>query len=231
MYQKRGIFITVVLLGTILLQAQQLPIFTQNREYHGYINPASVNSNFLWNEYNISAGVSYRKQWANTSFTPRTLLVRGEYVYNSGGAIGLVTGGYIIKEEYDPFSLTGFVARIGGLTLGDKSYGGRDISVRALSIGFTGGFMQYRLNSTGLTIRDADDTNIVNAVAIAPEIGAGIFYHQKFGYRKGHAFYIGLSSPQILGTTFLLENGIGRVEYTKVSHYYGLGQFNKGSTF
>jgi len=221
MYQKIGLFFLLFFIGYNQLLSQQTPLFTQYREYHSFINPASINSDYIWNEAPLSFGISSRTQWANQAFTPRTFFLRGEYVYNSGGTFGLVSGGYIIKDNYDPFSVTGVIGRIGVLTLGDKGFGGRDHHARSLSIGFSGGILQYRLNTTDLiTPALVDET--INTKATAPELGVGIFYQQKMGRYSDNAIYFGLSSPQILGTTFEIGAGSSQASFTKQAHYYGL---------
>jgi len=49
---------------SLITQAQQLPIFTQYRENHGYINPASISSDYMTYYHNLYFGAPYRLQWA-----------------------------------------------------------------------------------------------------------------------------------------------------------------------
>jgi len=217
MHQKLFIPLFFFIGWQSICSAQQLPLFTQYREYHGFINPASINSDYLWNEYPLSFGVSSRTQWKNQSYTPRTLFARGEYVYSGRGSLGFVSGGYIIKDDIDPFSSTGIHLRLGVLSLG---LGGDHFS-RALSVGFTGGLTQYRLNTTELNIRDIDDEEIVNATAIDYDLGVGVFYHQRLGGAYDF-IYVGASIPQIRNNQFQLNDGIAQINYQKNRHYYGL---------
>jgi Type IX secretion system membrane protein PorP/SprF len=121
------------------LFAQQLPIFTQYRESHGYINPASINSDFLTSEYNMNFGSSYRQQWAGVTGSPTDILLHGEYLKKSRSNFHLLIGGTFLKDETAPISVTLEQVRIASVMADDPFYG-------AFSVGISAGAAQYRLD-------------------------------------------------------------------------------------
>ncbi|MDQ3015999.1 MAG: type IX secretion system membrane protein PorP/SprF, partial [Bacteroidota bacterium] len=61
------------------MKAQQLPLFTQYREFQGIINPASISHDYLfWEGYTTSFGISYRNQWSKIKGGPVTSTIRAE---------------------------------------------------------------------------------------------------------------------------------------------------------
>ena len=149
--------------------SQQLSLFTQYRENQTIINPAAVGSNFLSYEQNLSFGISYRVQWQGFEGSPKTSLLRGEYLFDNGGSVSLITGGYIISDQTGPTGFTGAYGRIGGVLSDDPYYSG-------LSVGLSFGAVQYRVNSSEIRLRqggDILDGKDVNQ--IYPDVGVGVF--------------------------------------------------------
>ncbi len=212
------------------LHAQQLPLFTQYREYQGMINPASVNSDFFNYGYNLSAGISYRNQWVGIPGSPSTQVVRGEYLLNSDNAYGFLGGGYLINDQAGPISMTGFYLRAAGVALvpDDDPYNG------GLNIGITGGLVQYRLNSDEFKPRDPGDLNtMLDQFKLHPDVGVGLFYYYRMDGRRafrGDVLYIGLSVPQILGLNVEFGEGDEVLAVDRIQHYYGtVGYYKRTS--
>ncbi len=103
----------LICLVHLTAQAQQLPIFTQYREYQSFINPAAVSSDYFTYEYNLSFGASYRRQWLDFNDSPRNLFVRGEYVGKTQGKAHLIAGGYFLRDDTHPISFNGAYGRVG----------------------------------------------------------------------------------------------------------------------
>jgi len=198
--------------------AQQLPLFTQYREYHGYINPASLNSDYFTYSYNFSVGISHRQQWSGYEDGPSTQVIRGEYIHDSGGAFGLVTGGYLLNDKTDPMGFTGIYGRIAGLATSDPEWGG-------LSIGVSFGAVQYRVDASKFNARDRSDLLIQEDQSkIFPDVGVGVYFYKRMegGFFDGDNFYAGLSIPQTLGLNLDYTNENGAFSTKRIQHFYGL---------
>lgn len=212
--------ILLFLIGSITQSiAQQLPVFTQYREFHGIINPATLNSDYTNYEYNLSFGVSSRIQWSGLEGAPRTSLVRGEYIFDNHGT-GLLVGGYILQDRTGPTSTTGVYGRIAGIISdGDPYFGG-------LSIGLNFGAAQFRIDASDIEFVDAGDfAGADNQYKIYPDVGAGIYFYRQLdggGIFDGDNVYVGLSVPQVFGLDLTFTNELGDFSVTKVQHYFGL---------
>jgi len=186
---------------TAVLGAQQLPLFAQYRNASGLLNPASLNAEYFLYEYDLNVNVSYRSQWQSQPETPRTLQVTGEYITDFGGAVELVTGGSLLRDQTGPLGLSGGYLRLGAVLSGDPYYG-------ALVVGFSAGLVQYRFDATEILWFDPDDPDVtqLNESLSRPDLGVGIFYHKRLGGRRGrNNIYLGVSLPQILNARYELS--------------------------
>jgi type IX secretion system PorP/SprF family membrane protein len=210
--------------------AQQLPYQTQFRQLYGYINPASVNSDYFLYEYNASVNASYRLQWAAQPQTPRTFHVAGEYIYDNNrrdAGFNLASGVMLLRDRVGPLSLTGGYVRIASLFAEDPYFG-------AFSIGFSAGMTQYRLLHDRIVWETMNDTSIPldNVSTTNPELGVGAYYFKRFrrGRLAGDNFYAGLSVPQLWAAhvevqsrSSQMPNQINRVPLTRIPHLYVTG--------
>lgn len=215
------------LLGLLVLpafaHAQQLPYQTQFRQLYGYINPASVSSDYFLYEYNASVNASYRMQWAAQPQTPRTFHLAGEYIHNNGrreGGFNLAGGAMLLGDRVGPLSLTGASVRIASLFAEDPYFG-------AFSVGFSAGFTQYRLLHDRIVWETLNDPDIPldDISTTQPEVGAGVYYFKRLrrGKLAGDNFYAGLSVPQ-LWAAHVEVNSLGNsVPITRIPHLYMTG--------
>jgi len=213
---KKIIFALILLVFFLIdLPAQQLPIFTQYRENQGYINPASLNSDFFSYEHNMSVGASHRSQWVGFEGSPTTQTVKVEYLSQTENAFELLTGGYFMKDEADPMGMTGVYGRLGAiLTDGDAYFGG-------LSVGMTVGLVQYRTAIDKLNIRDGQDISAINQQKLFPDVGLGIYYYKRMG--RGDFMYVGASIPQVFGLDLTFDAGnTNEFSIQRIQHVYGL---------
>ena len=74
-------FLPVIFVSLIActLQAQQLPLFSQYREYQGLINPGSVTNDYLTIGHTKAVGLSHRRQWKDIPNGISTQLARFEW--------------------------------------------------------------------------------------------------------------------------------------------------------
>jgi type IX secretion system PorP/SprF family membrane protein len=199
----------------IYAHAQQIPLFTQYREAHGAINPASINQDFFTNHHTKSFGVSYRQQWTELKNPPTTQILRGEYFAANQQGVALLTGGYLMNDQTGPTGFTGLYGRIGGVITSDADYSG-------LSIALSAGAVQYRIKTTDLKLRDPNDIQAQqDRMQIYPDVGMGVFYYQKLnGNFDDDYIYGGLSIPQVLGLDLNFPNGNGTFSTKRIQHYY-----------
>lgn len=206
-----------VVFSTTFVKAQQLPIFTQYREMQGFINPASISSDYpLLDGYNLNVGATTRLQWIKNPGTPRTYAIHGEYLTPNDGA-KLLTGGYLIRDEASRVKNTGVYGRVGTIISNDpKEYG---IS-GALSLGL----LAYSLDLDGIVPRDPGDLLATSSqTRFNVDAGLGVYGYKKLG-RAGYA-YGGLSVPQILGvnTKYKSLNKDSSFVFKRARHYYANG--------
>lgn len=212
-----------LLLCSEALLAQQLPYQTQFRQMYGYINPASVSSDYFLYEYNTTVNAAYRLQWAAQPQTPRTFYLSGEYIHNNtdrGAAFNLAGGLMMMRDRVGPLSLTGVQLRIASLFAKDPYFG-------AFSAGFNLGLTQYRILHNRIVWESLNDPGIPldDVATTQPELGAGAYYFKRIrrGKMAGDNFYAGISTPQLWAAQTEIENGNNRVPLTRIPHLYLTG--------
>lgn len=211
------------LLLCTFLNAQQLPLFTQYREYQTIINPASVGSNYLTSETNLSFGASYRSQWTGLENGPTTATLRVDHLFENSG-FSLLSGGYVMHDQTGPTGFTGLYGRIGGLISDDPYYGG-------IAVAISGGVSQFRVKGSEIRLYD-DNEAIVDENTLYPDVGFGVFAYKQIN-RKDY-IYGGISVPQILGLDLSIKNDQRDYQVTRVQHFYasaGLIKFFRDDSF
>ncbi len=199
------------------LYAQQLPLFSQYQDNYIAINPAMVSRDYLLNEDNLSFGASHRNQWTDFQNSPKTQLIRGEYLYEGGG-FGLLTGGYLLNDQTGPTGLTGLYGRIGGILAGDPYFGG-------IALALNLGIVQYRVDARQLNLRDEGDIEAMdNQQQIFPDVGFGIYYYKRLssrGFFDDDLVYAGVSIPQSIGLDTEFQDESGSFFLKRMQHFYG----------
>lgn len=207
----------LLLITSLQLSAQQLPLFTQYRENATIINPAALETDFFAYGNNITLGASYRSQWGSISGGPRTQTLRGSYVGLNGGGVNLTAGGYLINDVTGPTGFTGFYGRIGGVLGSDPEYSG-------LAIGISGGMVQYRIDADKVVVRDAGDPVAAQDNAqVYPDLGVGIYFYNTVG--QDNYFYVGASVPQLFGLNLNFTDDNGDFSVERARHYYGMAGY------
>lgn len=185
-----------------LTTAQQLPLFTQYRDYHALINPATINSDYILNQYNAAFGTSARLQWLGVENSPQTYVCRGEYFFkNNNRYFRPIVGGHIISDQTGPTGSRGVYARLAAL-------GTHDARKNGILAGLYAGAAQFRLNTTALSLRDPTSLPPQRFQEWYPDIGLGVFvYTALSGHQRGgdDIIYGGLSLPQVLPHSLLLQ--------------------------
>ena len=206
----------VATLSLIKTYAQNLPLFTQYREYNSFINPGSISQDYFLYEYNLTAAVSNRSQWIGVENGPKNLYAKLEYVHNLEGSFNLFGGIHLIKDDTDPSSFTGFYGRVGTMFSKDPYYGG-------FALGLAFGRQQFSFDTNKVTFLDQNDPINSNAISNQSnsDVGLGLFYFKRFrkGKFKDDDIYMGFSMPQILNLDLnYLENQ--EIGVSRLAHYY-----------
>jgi type IX secretion system PorP/SprF family membrane protein len=191
---------------------QQLPLFTQYRDYAGIINPASVPFDYLWNEKTLSFGASYRKQWVTDQDGPSTQVLRADYVNERSNVIPIF-GGYLMNDKAARVGFLGAYGRI-GMLFSDKP------SERGISVGLNAGLVRYALDLSNARVRNTNDPNLFNEKSkLFPDVGIGTFMYTTLG--NENLLYGGLSVPQVIGLNlkYKTEAG-GDVDIRRKQHFY-----------
>lgn len=204
--------------ASFTLIAQQLPYYTQFRNYQSIINPGSVSSDYFLYEYNISLLANYRAQWISQAETPRTAFLSGEFISNIGGAFNLLGGVMTFRDQTGPFGMTGYYGRLGSVFSGDPYFGG-------FSLGISAGLAEYRISADRIIWRDPNDPRIpeFNIRKTRPDIGVGAFFYKRMedGPFIDDNIYFGISVPQVLGIETEIPNANRTVRIKRVPHYFG----------
>ncbi len=204
-------------LNSTELSGQQLPMFTQYREYHSVINPATINSDYFTHEYNASFGASYRAQWSGEVFGPRTQMLRYEYLFTEGKRAGLILGGHILNDQVGALATTGVSVRTGVLLSDDPDWWGL---VGALNFGMT----QFRIAKNRIKTYDPYLAGC-DCQSLSPDVGIGLFAYKRFsqGIFDQDVLYGGVSMPQALAfNPSFTASGESEITLSRVPHYYAL---------
>jgi type IX secretion system PorP/SprF family membrane protein len=211
---KKFLFVLTLALIATRLTAQQLPHYSNYMLNNYVLNPAVGGSNSF-----IEGMTSTRYQWVGITDAPRT------YVLSVNGptkSLKMGLGGLLFTDIVGPTRRTGFYLSYAyHLKITDKV---------KLSMGLSGGVLQFTVDASKISLRDGGDMAISNGVqsVITPDFGAGLY-----AYSTDHKWYAGVSAPQ------LFENKIQYFDYATsklnrlATHFYVTGgyKFSVGTDF
>lgn len=201
------------MLCALVIEAQQLPLFTQYRENATLINPAAMESDFLATAQNMTFGASIRSQWSGISGGPRTRVLRGSYINSNSSGAAILAGGHILSDVTGPTGVTGIYGRVGAVISPDPEYSG-------ISLALSGGLVQYKIDADEIRLHDQGDILAENSYSqLHPDVGVGVFLYQVLG--SGNMLYGGISVPQILGLDLAFTDENGEFGVKRVQHFYG----------
>lgn len=221
--RKRVILLALLCTFPMWADCQQLPLFTQYREFGSIINPAAISHDFLFYEgYTTSFGLSYRDQWDKVEGGPVTMTLRGDHIFDLSNSVIPVAGGCIIKDIAGPVSLTGAYGRAAMLLSDDPVY-------RGLSVGLTAGMVQYLIETAELAAIYPDDIlTFQDQKKIFPDIGFGVYAYKRMerGLLEDDIMYAGLSVPQLLGLDLQFQQDDKEFSIKRIPHFYALAGLN-----
>lgn len=186
--------------------AQQLPVFTQYIFNKYVFNPAVTGT-----EDNFSATANYRYQWQGITDAPRTyiLSLHGPHKFKNFGL-----GGALYTDVTGPTSKTGMYL--------SYAYHIRVANETKLSLGLSGGLMQYRVDGTKINLANPGDLTLANTLMtrMVPDFGFGAYLYNK-------KFFCGLSVPQFIQARLDFSDDGTQTLSNLTSHFY----LNTGYTF
>ena len=197
--------IFLVLLGTLTVQAQQDPQYTQYMYNTQVVNPAYAGSQDA-----LSLALLYRTQWVGLEGAPTTATFTGHTPIGSLDNMGL--GLSIVRDELGPAIETNFNI--------DYSYSINTSENAELSFGLKAGIDLLDVDFTKLNQNpDTPDSQLVENIdnKLQPQIGAGIYFNTD-------NYYVGLSVPNFLTTKHFDESSIANAGVETVAaerlHYF-----------
>ncbi|HEY5825874.1 MAG TPA: type IX secretion system membrane protein PorP/SprF [Cyclobacteriaceae bacterium] len=196
---RRLLLVCVVFGSFQSLFAQQDPLYAQY-----LLNPMVINPAYAGLNNNFNGSVAYRKQWAGFDGSPTTFNVNGHMSMfdNKVGA-----GVLLVQDQLGITKNTEFQ--------GAFSYK-LQLKDNVLSFGMQGGFINFRNNTSNLTLDDpTDPVYVQNANVVKPNVGAGVIL-------KSERFIVGLSVPRMLPTK-ISDGGTEFQLYQQ--HFYLFGSY------
>jgi type IX secretion system PorP/SprF family membrane protein len=199
---KTVVLLTIFLFTQHNVGAQQLPFLIQNENT---FNPSFINGDYMKYDLPTQAGMRYRYQWAGVEGAPNTM---NAYFSNWNEDYNFLVGANFINDQTGPTSFTG--------AYGKAAYGiqaGRDVLI---SVGLTGGIVQYRINGDKLNFLEPGELNNGAVTKIFPDFGGGatVYLNQKY--------YFGVNIPQVFGLNLDFRDEQNSVSTKRVRHYYAI---------
>jgi len=188
------------------IKAQQDPQFTQYTYNMSVVNPAYATSDLGV----INLGANYRKQWAGTMGSPRTLSFFAHTPFNDKIEMGVTFITDQIGDDVIDINEKNINADFAYLlNINENS---------KLSLGIKAGFTLYDTDFSGKIINPNDPTFTNNVNQVYPTIGAGAYYFTD-------SYYLGLSAPNFLRATQLDDEVVVTKLGKEEIHFYMIGGY------
>lgn len=198
---KKYFYIFIFILSSVVVNAQQLPHYSNYMINDYAMNPAIGGSDSYFE------GVSNnRYQWVGITDAPRT------YILSVNGPtknLKMGLGGLLFTDIVGPTRRTGlYFSYAYHLKVADKV---------KVSLGLSGGLLQFAVDGSKITLRDPSDLVISNGLqsVIMPDFGAGIYV-----YSTDKKWYVGASVPQIVQQKIKFFDNSTSSLSTLATHFY-----------
>ncbi|MCR9286152.1 MAG: PorP/SprF family type IX secretion system membrane protein [Bacteroidetes bacterium] len=203
---KRIAAYLILFFNIVQLNAQQLPFFDLTTGGSHLSNPAAISTDFL--KYNLAteATVNYRTQWTGFEGAPQTTFGNfGHWMDDFNTQIG----GSLIQDQTGPLGFMG--------VYGMAAYGIEFNPDWMLSVGISGGIVQYRVKGNELNFLESDDIATENVTKLFPDfsIGAMLYFDRKY--------FIGVSVPQTFGLDLSFRDNANDFSIQRIQHYQAVG--------
>jgi type IX secretion system PorP/SprF family membrane protein len=190
------LLMSIVILMSGDLQAQQLPHYSQYIFNRLHINPA-----YAGYKAEPYVQATYRKQWLNFPGAPTTMNVSADFSANEG-MLGF--GTIILSDQIGPVR-TNFVQGVVAqrIKVGEESF---------LGLGVSGGVTEHVLDGEMLQGNDPDRIVPTSRMSfIKPNLNAGLFFHNE-------KVFAGISAFNMVGNNVLIDQDI-QLAFNSF-HYY-----------
>ncbi|RVU02100.1 type IX secretion system membrane protein PorP/SprF [Mucilaginibacter limnophilus] len=196
---RRFLFISILLLSTVVVYAQQDAQQSQYMFNGIYINPA-----YAGYKENLNLHAYYRSQWTDVPGSPRSMSLAIDAIANDGNV------GLAFQIANDKLGAQHHLSAYGNYAYRLRM--NEDGSSRlALGLGF--GFVQTGINTGMLNPNDPEpDLSGANQNAIAPDARLGVFY-------SDNKFYAGISADNLISQFIDVKKSGAYIAQPK-PHYY-----------
>lgn len=211
--KKRYLHIILFLLLTQVSFAQQTPLYSQYM-----FNPFVINPAFTGTNDGFEVMSNYRHQWVGITDAPKTyiLTLHGPHKFKNYGI-----GGTVFSDVTGPTSRTGV-----GLSY---AYHFKLSQETKVSLGLSGGLLQFKLDGTKVTLADQGDAVLTNSMltAFVPDFGFGAKIY------KANKYYFGISIPQFIQNRLQFMDTQAQSLSKLTSHIFinGAYRFSMGDNF
>lgn len=196
---KKTILISIAILSSVLLTAQQDAMFT-----HYMFNTLAVNPGYAGSRDALTVTGLHRSQWVSFPGAPTTqTLTMHTPLLDDKLGLGLS----VINDVIGPtHNTSGFVDVAYRLPVSDKA---------KLVFGVKGGINVLQGDIVSLSTQDAGDQGLSNNIKsdLQPNFGAGIYY-------QAERLYLGISAPGFLENDFGTKDGNGLTTFAQQRHYF-----------
>lgn len=169
------VLVTVMAMVSLRAHAQYDPLYNQYSFDQLMINPAYAGVNEV-----LTVNLLARQQWVNLPGAPRTINLNAHTSLGKTSGVGasLITESFGVNENLEFYASYSY-----------KIVFGRG----SLSMGVSGGYMNYRYDYSKLNLEFQDDPSFLpqDETVSQPNFGAGLWY-------QTDKYYIGASVPRIL---------------------------------
>jgi type IX secretion system PorP/SprF family membrane protein len=178
----------LLLFTTAILRGQISPLFSIYREQTATLNPAMPSTNYLISEYNNSIAATYRYQWIGVEGAPVTQVLNWECLPTDKN---ILIGAHITNDKTGEIGLTSVNGQFAYKIALSRTEN------RILSIGMSAGIQSYYEN-IGIYAAERN-IPLENTRRTIFDLNMGAYYHHD------NLFYVGVSTPQLLGNTIFLN--------------------------
>ena len=201
MQMKKYILFVFALCAYALTNAQQLPQFTS---YH--LSPYLYNPAYAGVDGYTQLNTVVREQWSGINRAPETKSIS---MYGPLRNEKMALGGVVVSDKLGAESKNGFQL--------SYAYHLRLKNDLSLSLGLSGGLMQYKLDNTVINPYDIGDPvfSVPGLTDVIPNASFGMYLYTE-------NYYLTLAIPQLLNSSFsALDDFDGELlEGSLVNHYY-----------
>lgn len=188
------------------MRAQQLPHYSNYMLNNYAMNPAVGGANPYF-----EAISNNRYQWIGITDAPRTYILS---VNGPTKSLNMGLGGLLFTDIVGPTRRTGFYL--------SYAYHIKVSEKMRVSLGISGGLLQFMVDASKITLRDPSDQVISTGIqsVLTPDFGAGIYV-----YSTDKKWYAGASVPQILQNKIIFYETTSSSLSKLATHFYMTGGY------